>query len=37
MRRQQAAELGEDAHDIGAPPDLLVEAFEHVGALEMLL
>lgn len=27
----------EDAYDIGASPDLLVEAFEHVGRLDMLV
>ena len=38
MRRRQAVELvGEDAHDAGPPPDFLVEALEHVGAIEMLL
>jgi len=27
----------EDAHDIGAPADLHVEAFQHIGRLEMLV
>jgi hypothetical protein len=29
--------IGEDAHDISSVPDLLVETFEHVRALEMLM
>jgi hypothetical protein len=27
----------EDAHDVGTAADFLVEAFEHVGAFEMLM
>jgi hypothetical protein len=29
--------IGEDAHDVGSAADFLVEAFEHIGALEMLM
>src|SRR5215208_4949218 len=31
----QRAVVGEDADDVGAPPDLLVEALERVGASEL--
>jgi hypothetical protein len=34
---QAALAIGEDAHDMGAAPDLFVEALEHVGRLEMLM
>jgi hypothetical protein len=29
--------IGEDAHDMGAPHDLLVQALQHVGRFEMLM
>ena len=29
--------VGEDAHDVGAAFDLLIEAFEHVGAFEVFV
>jgi hypothetical protein len=31
----QAAVVGEDPHDVGAPPDLAVEALQRVGASEL--
>ena len=34
---QAAVAIGKDAHDMGASPDLLVQALQHVGRLEMLV
>ena len=34
---QAALAIGEDAHDMGASPDLFVEALQHVGRFEMLM
>ena len=34
---QAALAIGEDAHDMGAAPDLLVQSLQHVGRLEMLM
>jgi hypothetical protein len=34
---QSAFLVGEDADDMGAALELLVDAFEHIGALEMLV
>jgi len=34
---QTALGIGEDAHDMGAALDLLVQPLQHVGALEMLM
>lgn len=34
---QEALGVGKDAHDVGSAPDLLVEAFEHVGGLQVLV
>ena len=34
---QAAFGIGEDAHDIGAAPDLLVETLKHVGRLQLLV
>src|SRR6202163_4360562 len=34
---QAALAIGEDAHDMGAPLDLLVQALQHVGRFEMLM
>src|ERR1700730_5227485 len=36
-RPRTAFGSGEDSHHMGAPLDLLVQAFEHVGALHMLV
>ena len=33
---QTALGIGEDSHHTGAPPDLLVKAFQHVGRLHVL-
>ena len=32
---QATLRIGEDSDDVGAPPDLLVEAFQHVGRLHV--
>src|ERR1700719_3814533 len=29
--------IGEDAHDLGAAPDLLVQPFQHIGRFEVLM
>jgi hypothetical protein len=29
--------IGEDAHDMGAAPDLLIEALQHIGRFEVLM
>ena len=29
--------IGKDAHDLGAAPDLLVEALQHIGRFEVLM
>src|SRR3546814_9270889 len=34
---QAAGGVGEYPHDIGSPPDFLIEAFEHVGAFHVLV
>jgi hypothetical protein len=34
---QAAVAIGEDAHDMGAASDLLVQPLQHVGRLEMLV
>ena len=34
---QAALAIGEDAHDMGAAPNFLVEALQHVGRFEMLM
>src|ERR1700751_3252886 len=34
---QAALAIGEDAHNMGAAPDLFVEALQHVGRLEVLM
>ena len=34
---QAALAIGEDAHDMGASPDLLVQTLQHVGRFEVLM
>ena len=34
---QTAVAIGEDAHDMGAAPDLLVQSLQHVGQFEVLM
>src|SRR5213075_2642326 len=34
---QAALAIGEDAHDMGAAPDFLVEALQHIGRFEVLM
>jgi hypothetical protein len=34
---QAALAIGEDAHDMGATPNFLVEALQHVGRFEMFM
>src|SRR5438477_10813742 len=29
--------IGEDAHDMSAPPDLLVQSLQHIGGFEVLM
>ena len=29
--------IGEDAHDVGAAPDLLVQSLQHIGRFEVLM
>jgi len=34
---QATLAIGENAHDMGAAPDLLVEAVQHIGRFEVLM
>ena len=34
---QATLAIGEDAHDVGAAPDLLVQSLQHIGRFEVLM